>query len=195
MRRKAISTACLALAGLILASAMAGCGQHPSAATGRLTTGPSSGQAPADRPSAASKRLAYQAGGSPAPGRSSAPRPAPTAPGPAVTSRGGDGSLLADGLYADAASNTARYVFALAHSGPAAVHGSVTFFHQDGRADTVARYTGRLSKDGRLTLVFSSGRRLAGTYRSGHLTLANCASVLTWAIHPSYCQFAYGDVP
>jgi hypothetical protein len=108
---------------------------------------------------------------------------------------GQGGSPLPAGLYADGPGSTAHYVFALAHSAPDAVHGSVTFFYEDGRADTLGKYTGTLSKDGGLTVVFSNGRRLTGTYRAGNLTLADCSAVLRWAIHPGDCHFAYGNAP
>jgi hypothetical protein len=196
MRNKLISAACLAMASPVLIGALAGCGRHASAAAGRpLASQTPASQTPASRPPTAPTRLASRASTSPAAGRSPAAPSESAAPSPSATSRNQGSSPLADGLYADAPASAPHYVFALAHSRPEAIHGSVTFFYQDGRADTIGTYTGRLSEDGRLTLVFSSGGQLTGTYRSGHLSLTNCASVLRWASQPGYCQFAYGNAP
>jgi hypothetical protein len=72
----------------------------------------------------------------------------------------------------------------------------VSYLYQDGRIGSVGRYTGKLSTNGQLRIVFSNGRTLAGTYRSAHPALVACTSVLTWATHPGGCQFTYhGHAP
>jgi hypothetical protein len=191
MRSKTLSAACIVLAGPALASVLAGCGQHASAAAGRLPPSVTTANQPSGHPAKASSGLRSKTGADQSP----ASRTAATASGAAANTRGSGGSPLVGGLYADAPSDIPHYVFSLASDRPETVHGSVTFIYQDGRADTIGEYTGRLSAGGRLTFLFSNGRQLSGTYRAGHLTLANCSSVLTWARQPSYCQFTYGDTP
>jgi hypothetical protein len=181
MRSKPLTAACLALAGPVLASALAGCGQHASA-----TAAHPAATAPASQASA-SRTLT--------PGQSPAPSADPASSSPPPASPGHPGSPLADGIYADAPGNVSHYTLALAHSGPDTIHGSVTFLYQDGRVRTLGKYTGTLFKDGRLAVLLSNGQRLTGTYQAGHLTLADCSAVLTMATNPGDCLFAYGNTP
>jgi hypothetical protein len=126
--------------------------------------------------------------GTPAASPSAAPRRAP--------SSHGSGTLLADGLYTDAADGTPHYVIALDVSGTGNISGSVTFLYQDGRTQTIGSYTGKLSGGGRLRMIFAGGKALVGTYGTSQLTLTGCTSVLTWAVRPAGCRFTYhGHVP
>jgi hypothetical protein len=179
------------MTGPSLIAALAGCGQHASVAAGQ----PSASRA--SRPAqVTSTRAAPATSKNPATGRKAARSPEPTASSPAAPPPKRGTPLLAGGLYVDAADGTPHYVMALAHSGRDAVRGSVSYLYQDGRIANVGRYSGKLSKNGHLRIVFSNGRTLAGTYRSAHLTLVTCTSVLARATHPGGCQFTYhGHAP
>ncbi len=130
-----------------------------------------------------------------APSRSGNGAPAASPPArPSQTSHAS--GRLADGLYTDAADGTPHYVIALGVSGNGNISGSVTFLYQDGRTQTIGRYTGKLSGGGRLRMIFAGGKALVGTYGTGQLTLTGCTSVLTWAVRPAGCRFTYhGHVP
>jgi hypothetical protein len=133
-------------------------------------------------------RRSWPGNGAPGASPSAAPNRAP--------SSHDSGTLLADGLYTDAADGTPHYVIALDVSGNDSISGSVTFLYQDGRTQTIGKYTGKLSGSGRLRVTFAGGKALAGTYGTGQLTLTGCTSVLTWAVRPAGCRFTYhGHVP
>jgi len=189
MRNRAITAVCLTIAAPALASVLAGCGQHPSAASG----GPS-----ASTTTSHVLRSPHVTAGAPAPSArpvSTPGRKAAASSSPAAAASQGS-ALPAEGLYVDAADGTPHYVLALTRSGSAAIRGSVSYLYQDGRIDTIGPYTATLSTGGKLTVAFSNGRTLVGTYQSADLTLTGCASVLTLATHPGDCKFTYhGHAP
>ena len=200
MHGKTVTLAGLIMAGLVLAS-VAACGQQsPSVVAGtaavRLTGSPqpvhvtASPQPVHGSPSPVGK--SPETGGTkPA----SATGPQAGAPTSAASSPSGQSSQLTSGMYVDGPDGTPHYVLALARSGSTAITGTVSYLYQDGKISAVGQYSGKLS-DGRLTVTFSNGRDLTGTYGSGRLALSGCASQLTWAVHPADCQFTYnGHTP
>lgn len=184
-----ISTAVIASA---LASALAGCGHTAARARPAGTSG---GNAAAPVASAAAHPVA-SGGAAGAHTLPKAPRSA-TAPTPAsVPAVGGGSAPLADGLYVDAPDGQAHYVVAISHDGARAISGSIIYLYQDGRADTVARYTGTLPGSGRLSITLSDGQAMIGTYQPTRFTLGNCGRFLPHTTQPDACDFAYhGHIP
>jgi hypothetical protein len=179
---------CLTLTGLALAGGLASCG-HPAAAPGPRTSGTAASQVPPS-PRPASARPAPSAGTSTPPAAmATAPESGRATPSPSATTPS-NGTALAGGLYVDAPQGIPYYILSvsLSHS---AVRGSVTFLYQDGRTALITQYTGHLSGDHKLTLLFSNGRKLTGSYRHKQFSLAHCTTVLPWATPPATCQFTY----
>jgi len=183
-----------ALAGATLAVTLASCGGAAPAGAAR----PQASQAAAARaagqrpgPPASPSGSPQSRGGDAA--RASTPSPPPPpSPAPAPPGSG----PVPGGLYVDAPDGSPHYIIALSLSEHDAISGSVTFLYQDGRTATVGRYTGTVSPGGKLTMVFGSGKALAGAYGRGVLTLANCRPVLAWAASVAGCRFSYhGHVP
>jgi hypothetical protein len=75
------------------------------------------------------------------------------------------------------------------------VKGSVNYLYQGGAA-FIGQYTGTLSDNGKVTVRFSDGKVLVGSYRDGSLSLNDCTSILPHATNPGGCVFTYnGQVP
>jgi len=192
MNRKPI----LLLSGLAAAAALAATlatvvgiasagAAHPEA--GRVTAAQPVGRRLASLAPPSARQRSRPGNRAPAASPSAAPNPASSPPA--------SGTLLADGLYTDAADGMPHYVIALDVSGNDDISGSVTFLYQDGRTDTIGHYTGKLA-NGKLSMIFEGGQALAGAYGTGRLTLTSCSSVLTWAGKSIGCRFTYhGHVP